>query len=176
MLKELEQIMKSRLPMPEKREAAKDIIKKYFNDQDVYSLIEMAIRNKSSNQLDGLLNIAINELIDEKTSNLDIVEANMIISKIGIKQNYLQERIDDNEKRLLSEDKKIELYQKLSEDDSNYKRTLYNYSVANSTAEEDIVAEELGRENYIRKANEEIKIFEDYKKLIDRNVKQKMSK
>ena len=176
MLKELEQIMKSRLPMPEKREDAKDIIKKYLNNESVENLISIVIRNRNSNELDGLLLIAVNELIEEKISELSEEDSVRIISKLEKKADELQHNINIYSERLLSEEERLVLYKKLSEDDSNYKRTLYNYSEATSSEDENKIAVDLARKTKIKMSEEEIKMLDDYKKTIERNLNKKITK
>ena len=82
MLKKIQEIMNSDLPMLEKGELVKQTIKEYLNNESVENLINIVIRNRNSNEFNGLFLIALNELIDEKIAGLSEEDSVKIKGKL----------------------------------------------------------------------------------------------
>ena len=176
---DLKEIAKSGLPLMEQELAKKESVKECFEDADVYFLMMSSINLKyveKPTYFTNLYSLAFDDLIEEKLPYLDTMDSRLLVEKINIILDKLQHEADLAESKQITLNEKIDLSKKLTEEDSNFKRTLYNYYILNSTSDEDKIANELNRNNIIAFSEKIIKPLNEYKVLLEQNIKKNLSK
>ena len=176
---DLKTISQNGLPLMEQELAKKEAVKECFNEADVYFLMMSSINLKyveKPTYFTNLYSLAFDDLIEEKLPSIDVMDANLIVTKINTILDRIQQNIDKVESKLISEEEKIELSKKLTEEDSNFKRTLYNYYILNSNADEDKIANELNRSKIIAVSEKLKNPLNEYKNEIERTIHEKITK
>lgn len=176
---DLKEIAKSGLPLMEQELAKKESVKECFEEADVYFLMMSSINLKyieKPTYFTNLYSLAFDDLIEEKLPYLDTMDARFIVTKINKILDRIQHNIDFAESKQITDQEKIDLSKKLTEEDSNFKRSLYNYYIFNSTSDEDKIANELNRAKLIKVSEKLKKPLNDYKVELERNIKKNLSK
>lgn len=168
------------LTMLEKAEKSKEVFKEKYKDVDVYSLIELLItkQNKyeANDKAEDLELIAIEELLEEKIEILDIIETHKILTKIGIKRQFILDEINNEKKKLLDNDQFDKITKSLTEKGLNFSRVFTRCMENISTEDEEILASDINRKLKIKEKNKEIEILDQYKAKLKRNLNKNISK
>lgn len=172
MVEKLREVLESNLPMTQKMDKVKELIKEMYQKVDTYDLIETLMDKrfsyKSKGKIEELEILAIEELLEERIETISPVDQNLLTAKINIKERLLEEEIEANKKKLLPSESIMKNSEELTKKDLNYKRVMYNYYNFDSTNEEDTIANNLNRKVSIERGQKQIELLEKYKKELNR--------
>lgn len=156
------------LTMFEKGEESKEKFKKAYKDYNLYSLIDFVIKkqikNKSNEKAEDLEIIAIKELIEEKASEINLVDLNMAINSLDIVIDFNNKEIEESRKKLLDDETFNKLSKSFTEQGLNYTRVFVRYHENQASEDEIILVEDINRKLKIKEKNQENKLLEEYKK------------
>lgn len=154
------------LTMVEKAELSKEKFKESYKDYNLYSLIDLVIKKQikyeSNEKAEDLEFIAIKELIDEKSSEANLVDLNMAINSIGIVIDFNKNEIKDSSKKLLDDEAFEKLTKSLSNQGLNYSRIFVRYHENLASQDERILVEDINRKLRIKERNTENDLLKEY--------------
>ena len=165
------------LTMVEKGELSKEKFKEAYKDYDVYSLIDLIIKKQNkyepNEKAEDLELLAIYDLIDEKSKEMNLVEINMLVEKLKIRIDFAKNEIELARNKLLDDSTFDKITKSLSEKGLNYTRVFVRYSQKIASEEECCLVEDINRKLKIKEKNNEIKILEDYSVVLKENASKK---
>lgn len=172
MVEKLQEILNSKLDMVSKMEAVKNLLKEFHEQEDLEVLFNLLIKKsvnfKTEYKVQELEILALRELMIEKIENgtkEELDDFNKIITLWSLENTRKMQEIHINNESYMKEK-----YNSLTNDDYNYKRVFYDYSINKASSQAVEVAKNEKKKLDIKKIKQTQDIINLYKTIVARKI------